>query len=332
MTAEIVLMNKSAVALAADSAVTVSANNLEKKVFNTATKVFTLSKYAPVGIMIYNGADFCGIPWETIIKDYRSKLGRKKFDTLEKYKIDFISYISSSEFFDGEVIKNHVMAIAYILLSMALKDKLIKSGVKAKELLSKHIDNLKEWDFVSGFNDDSAANLIRIYKKEIDAISKHIFSENKLSIQGCISICRQYIALYLTRNITLPVYSGIVIAGFGEKDIFPSLEAMKIDGFILGKVRISECENRKISLSNPSDIAPFAQTQMMDSVLLGALPSYNSDLLMEIYKTILLLPTEIINNISELSDDAKKEYLNVNQSAGIGLIKDIKQKGNYSVS
>ena len=46
MTAEVAVMNKSAVALAADSAVTISSEDPRQggdKVFNTANKLFTLS-------------------------------------------------------------------------------------------------------------------------------------------------------------------------------------------------------------------------------------------------------------------------------------------------
>ena len=52
LTAEIIIMNKTAVALAADSAVTIGVEG--KKTYNTVNKLFTLSKYHPVGIMIYD--------------------------------------------------------------------------------------------------------------------------------------------------------------------------------------------------------------------------------------------------------------------------------------
>jgi hypothetical protein len=77
MTAEIAIMNKEAVALATDSAVT-----KEQKIFTSANKLFSLSKYYPVGIMVYGNASFMDIPWESIIKIYRKTLGEKKFDTL----------------------------------------------------------------------------------------------------------------------------------------------------------------------------------------------------------------------------------------------------------
>ncbi len=66
MTAEITVMNKSAVALAADSAVTLGPPG-NGKIYDTVNKVFSLSKFHPVGIMIYGNAEFMRIPWETII-------------------------------------------------------------------------------------------------------------------------------------------------------------------------------------------------------------------------------------------------------------------------
>src|SRR5688500_10039583 len=44
ITAEVAILNKSAVALAADSAVTIGGGSGNPKIFNTVNKVFTLSK------------------------------------------------------------------------------------------------------------------------------------------------------------------------------------------------------------------------------------------------------------------------------------------------
>ena len=73
MTAEIAVMNTQAIALAADSAVTFR----RQKIFTSASKIFNLSKYQPVGIMIYGNSSLIEIPWETIIKTYRDNLDKK---------------------------------------------------------------------------------------------------------------------------------------------------------------------------------------------------------------------------------------------------------------
>jgi hypothetical protein len=61
VTAEIAVMNKEAIALAADSAVTMQFGG-ETKVFPSANKIFALSKHEPVCAMIYGSAGLMGVP------------------------------------------------------------------------------------------------------------------------------------------------------------------------------------------------------------------------------------------------------------------------------
>jgi hypothetical protein len=96
MTAEIAIMNKEAVALAADSAVTVRQDK-GTKIFST-NKIFTLSNFRPIGVMVFGLSSFMDIPWETIIKSYRHQLQNKKFDTLEEYGQDFIMFLENNKY------------------------------------------------------------------------------------------------------------------------------------------------------------------------------------------------------------------------------------------
>ncbi|HKT88489.1 MAG TPA: hypothetical protein VJQ59_08650, partial [Candidatus Sulfotelmatobacter sp.] len=91
MTAEIAILNRNAVAMAADSAVTLQLPG-GQKIYNTVNKLFMLSKYRPVGIMVYGAGEFMRIPWETIIKMYRAELYDKRYDQLEEYASDFINF------------------------------------------------------------------------------------------------------------------------------------------------------------------------------------------------------------------------------------------------
>lgn len=96
MTAIVGVLNKHAVAIAADSAVTMGNTH---KVVNSANKIFTLSKYHPVAVMTYSSASFMGVPWDIIIKEYRKQLKNKSFVNLEYYVNDFIKYLHKERFF-----------------------------------------------------------------------------------------------------------------------------------------------------------------------------------------------------------------------------------------
>jgi hypothetical protein len=94
MTAEIAIMNREAVALAADSAITTQRGK-DQKIFTSGNKLFALSKYHPVGIMVYGNSVLNNVPWETIVKIYRKNFGKKKFDKLEEYARDFIAFLDN---------------------------------------------------------------------------------------------------------------------------------------------------------------------------------------------------------------------------------------------
>jgi hypothetical protein len=94
VTAEVAILNTAAVALATDSAVTLGSGG---KVYNSASKLFALSKYHPVGIMFFNNAALLGVPWESTIKIYRERLGSTSFPHLNDYFQHFLDFIRSAE-------------------------------------------------------------------------------------------------------------------------------------------------------------------------------------------------------------------------------------------
>ncbi|MBZ5496537.1 MAG: hypothetical protein LAP85_09040, partial [Acidobacteriia bacterium] len=91
MTAEIAIINKLAIALAADSAVTIETHR-GNKIFNTVNKLFTLSKHQPVAVMVYGGAQILDVPWEIIIKLYRRRLVR--CTPLSRQKLGLLKVLS----------------------------------------------------------------------------------------------------------------------------------------------------------------------------------------------------------------------------------------------
>jgi hypothetical protein len=89
MTAEIAIVNKSAVVLAADSAVTITVGGSEK-IYNSVNKIFDLTTTCPIGIMVYGNLEFMGVPIETIIKIYRRQNGLREFKTILELKDNFL--------------------------------------------------------------------------------------------------------------------------------------------------------------------------------------------------------------------------------------------------
>lgn len=110
MTTEIAIMNRQAVVLAADSAVTVA----RQRVWKSANKIFSLAPFNDIAVMANGSGDFVGYPWETIVKLYRLMVGNRIFDSVKDCAIDFISYLRSGPFHNKELEK---ISIWYLLVT-----------------------------------------------------------------------------------------------------------------------------------------------------------------------------------------------------------------------
>lgn len=93
MTAEIAILNKAAVVLAADSAMTLG--GIEK--VYPGDKLFPLSRSEPIGVMIYGNAEFMGVPWETLVKMYRRERGAEPQPTVRDHMEDFLGFITHAD-------------------------------------------------------------------------------------------------------------------------------------------------------------------------------------------------------------------------------------------
>lgn len=287
MTAEIAVMNQEAIALAADSAVTGSA-----KIFQSANKIFALSKYRPVALMIYDNAQFLGVPWETIVKQYRRQLGDTCFPTLQEHADDFLKYLKSSPgLFPTGAEEQAAGLLAYsvgtTIMDAALQgiDRRLGAGQElteqeATEEAEAFIDHYaQEWKAAKRRKKLPPKYRETIQRKYRDIAYPAIeapFQEIALSPKAK----RQLRGLFADITVKdlyfegAATHSGIVIAGFGGDDIFPRLRRFHVSGILAGDLICTEDDPVDIGIS-PGErayIAPFAQREQVATFMEGIDP------------------------------------------------------------
>jgi len=286
MTAEVIVANGTGVAMAADSAVTIG----NQKTYNSALKLFSLSKVEPVGVMIFGNAVLLDIPWEIIIKSYRKELRDKSFEKLELYCDDFLKYIAATDHFQSEESQTQWVASnveGYFLrirndflestkpiiekvgnLSGEQRDNLLKN------VINQHHNDIKKRGCLDGMDAD--------FEKEIRTKYVRLFSEKKTFIFQNLTVNKQLttklydIATWLhTRDIFANNTSGIVIAGYGTEEIFPSIRSLRIEGVLSGKIKCKIIQEKCFSPKNGHDcvIIPYAQEEMVKTFMHGLHPS-----------------------------------------------------------
>ena len=283
MTAEVGVMNRLGIALAADSAITLGGQS--SKIYTSAEKLFMLSEFAPVGAMVYGRANFLDVPWETIIKLYRTRLGRKTFSTLNDYVESFASFIredkilfpSSSQIESIDTIAGSLFT--YLLdfkLRNQLETELSNRSINEDELkivisdlVSDEIDQLKKLDRIDGVSVDLIKKIKKDYKTTINSVKDKLFGSLPITTKTKNQLS-QLIIEALTRKYISPIDAGLVIAGFGEDEHLPSLVEMGVRGIVSDHFLYLKNLCLKIDTDASAVIVPFAKKEMdytfMDSI------------------------------------------------------------------
>lgn len=317
MTAEVAILNSNAVAIAADSAVTIGPG---MKIYNSAIKVFALSKIDPVSIMVYGNAELLGVPWETIIKIYRSELGRNSFNTLEEYAQDFLSYLPKQKrFFTDELqhmwilgnIRGYYEAVRKTYFAKVEAEFEQSSRVdesKTVQLLNlcvkAHFDSLNVLDFVEGMSAVDEKKIRDKYKSEAKELISEIF-QNVAPDRPTVTKLHQIAALIHTRKIFSVGVSGVVISGFGKNDIYPSVCTHEIEGVINDKLKYTYLDRKsnRIRSGGECSIIAFAQDDMVASFVEGTNPSVSRFISNYLTQLFLRLP-ELLKD-EDLAGDCK---------------------------
>jgi hypothetical protein len=300
VTAEIAILNKSAVALAADSAVTISTPT-GPKIYDSVNKLFALVKRQPVGVMVYDSADLLGVPWETIIKAYRLKRQGKGFARLEEYAEDFTEYIETEMALVTPALRdNYIDQLAYRRF-LCVRRRLDNS-VEAALNEGKRVGQKLLRTLADGALDEEEA----LWAKQIDepwasridvvslmksiegrstALIAEVFDKLPLTLahkKRLHALVRNSLGRRVKRHPALrgpaDPLSGIVIAGFGSNEYFPRMMAYNISGMLSGVLRVSIEANQEITVDNPAIIAPFAQREMVDAFVSGINPQYEAEI------------------------------------------------------
>jgi hypothetical protein len=288
MTSEVAVMNRLAVALAADSAVTAS----RKKVYNSANKLFMLSVTDPVGVMVYNNSSLMHVPWETLIKDFRSRLGSKSFPHLPDYGDAFFRYLEGRmDLFPREV------QVRYYFDLIERYFKLIAKKIRLAL-------NRLQSGFEEARNDEAlATERARIYREVLNEVagpwSKAPRSRRmaKTAVEDLLGSrsgriyelemkyfrvphpsfgreemekIRAFVANLVEREWIAPdTLSGVVVAGFGSDDFFPVLQEFQVGEVYGDRLKYRRKPLVKIDEQNGAHIQTFADSDTADAFLHG---------------------------------------------------------------
>jgi len=323
MTSEIIIANRHAVAMATDSAITMSVGG-EEKVSGPARKLFSINGSHNLGMMFYGNANLMGIPWKVIIGEFKNFLDDKPFDELGEYSSQFLKFLNTSDLFSEKEQKNFQKGKIYSIFNFIqeevkkeAKRKFEKGEDITKSQTEKLINNkinkfkkiLENGKKSPAFSEGFEKNFIEQNQEFLEKLIKEVFEKAPLSEKDKKNL-KEISALSLSRfskKLRTSKESGVVFAGYGKNEMFPSVISYTIEGVVNGKVKYYQEQDSKVGRKNSSFVIPFAQDDMVCRFMEGVDPEYDrieSESMTQILKEFKDL---IIKNLDKYDEKEKKD-------------------------
>ena len=297
VTAEVVVLNRNGVGIAADSAATLS--GIRPKTYNTANKLFALSAMQPVAIMVYDSSAFGVTPWETIVKTYRDHRKAEPLATISAYAADLIDYLSlkfscdsvdyRQVFLPQGIVQSELNRLRQMLLEAIVANPAVQPVQESdlneaiERLIKNRMDELANFPNVEHLDGSGVEEDVAGIRDDL----QHRIDETLGSLTGLIGLTsynispevRQLIFELMCRSAmkagSHPGSSGVVLAGFGDEEMLPALSHFYLDGVVDGTIRRSSIEDKRISEDNRVEIVPFAQKEIIRTLMEGVHPRYS---------------------------------------------------------
>lgn len=339
MTAIVGVLNKEAVAIAADSAVTINCPS-GHKVLNTANKIFQVSRKHPVGVMMYNFATFMDTPWSIVIKMYRDQLADKSFGTLQDYVCDFVLYLKSKDFFCTEKKQKQKLSMSMFAFYNEIYGQALQSLSKKRniplDVLQLNYNNIlppiviheememilsdaelryKKLKQTEEFDNYSIEEFKKYASNEIGEFRNYINGKVKdpQNFEGVF--IKSYYAYLVSNEVNINNGTGLVFVGYGENEIFPSLVSIIVESGFDGHLKYTVNEATGVEENNEALIRPYAQQDVINTVLCGVDDEVRNQCDLIFGETLNAYATHV-QNIIQMAG-APQEVLNEIQKIGI---------------
>lgn len=321
-------MNRLAVVLAADSATTVQYWNgggeKEERYFKGANKIFQLSDFDPVGVMIFDSADILRVPWEIVIKSFRKRLGKKTFNDVASYADEFFNFIQTEQnMFPPEIQREAFVNAARGAVLQTIFECTSKDATPEKQMSDIHAavstrrTELDATDVLACIGQEHTDTVLASAR---DDLSKSILEWLVALGFAYSGDGEELVQLGIHEVLKDPKEhmstAGLVFAGFGDRDVFPTMIEYTSCGLIEGHHIHMVGTQMAIDHETPAWLSAFAQTSMSDTFAAGVSLDIYGSLMEAVREGLSKLADDIgaaasieisaLEGITDLMDGARK--------------------------
>jgi len=321
MTSEILVMNQRAMALAADSAVTMFDGG-KVIVRNDQKKLFNLAEGLPVGVMFFGVADLMGHPWDVLVEHYRSRIAAKPLAHVCDYAESLFSSLDGLESFfpaarHTDEYKRLIASVYRFIFRYA--HYLVESGAEGPDeaILEEAITRI--WRRYQAYPDGRprpdlpcvppgfAARIERDYGDSIADMIGYSFAAFSLNLEARRRL-REIAVLAVVKDLFLEDVTGLVFAGFGSDQPYPAVVTYNVSAVVGGIVKRARVDETRIDGDMHAAISLYADSEATYAFLRGIEVGLEGRVYGTFYAAAEQLVDKVVGSFGDI-DPARRESI-----------------------
>lgn len=277
MTSEVLILNKKAIVIGADSAVTTSGGD-HPRYSKTADKIFELCNGGSIAAAIYGSASIDGVPWEVALKLFRSHLGAATLSRVGEYSTSLIAYLTANDKLFSPTSRRDAVDSQFDSALKTILEYVRDIEPAVMDDNASPQDRKDAWSRASTIVQNQLASLgvaQSLSQAALDALLNDldVWTERAQKQLDEVPTLAQVDASLLARlghmlryhlPTTILNKTGLVVAGYGDDQIFPAYEQLAIYGHVGEELYHAREESYEVSHAAGGRIKPLAQTSMID--------------------------------------------------------------------
>ena len=317
------------VALAADSAVTsYPCEKVERRsLLFRNNKIFQLTDSGQVGFLTFGNSQFMGIPIETLVTEYAHKRISVEYETIEQYVDDFLLFLREeiplhvdSEMQLQQIERAVILVFDRMYIDIEFELRLLGSNRQppdwdeaARRVIARYLRRVDEAVVAEGVNYSGMRNAEAHLSSRMESLQEMCFGNHLASAHS------ESLTHIARRSIEVPIDSiapnvgleaGLVITGFGSREVFPSCLEIRIESFFEDDIKRRRGQERRIDFEHRSAVLAFGQTDMVDLFMTGIANDLREELMYQTDRVMREYTEELVHELSRYSPEEKEELLN----------------------
>jgi hypothetical protein len=234
--------------------------------------------------MIYENINLHSVPWEVLAKEFRAEIKGMACASPRAYATAFFDFLRAGRWlFPEAVLDDHTRTQAFFAalsilwntdgrgqenanVNRAERMAQIRQRFEARrtDLHARPLPqqfSQQEWEAVLERHTGNVAETITGFIRDLEVPTD--IPAPELATLGLEAVVKTY------QSALKNFMTGLVIAGYGEREAFPSFCEFKCYGFIAGRLLIDNGATAEIDHNTPAAVKAFAQTSMVDTFEMG---------------------------------------------------------------